>query len=73
MVASWRDVCQHIGVGLKPSLHGQGSRSKCMCLSLSWSVVSEFIEVTGFMGGGGLPAVKCQVCFQWDCTSGPLC
>lgn len=23
--------------------------------------------------GRGLPAVKCQVCFQWDCASGPLC
>lgn len=29
-------------------------------------VVTEVIEVTGFMwGGGSEPANECQVCFEW--------
>lgn len=57
---------------VKPWRLGQVScSSKCMCLSVNWLVVT---EVIGFVWGGGwLQSVKCQVCFQWDCASGPLC
>lgn len=71
MVAGWRDVCQHVGVGLNPGDLAKFPAVVSVCVSVSWLVVT---EVIGFVWGGGwLQSVKCQVCFQWDCASGPLC
>lgn len=70
LVACWRDVCQHIGVGLN---HGDLAESRVV----SALVVNEVIEVTEFMwggGGGGCKPSSVRFVFQWDCSSGgPLC
>lgn len=57
MVAGWRDVCQHVGVGLNPGDLAKFPAvvSVCVCLSVSWLVVT---EVVGFAWGGGLVTIR---------------